>query len=394
MTYANRRVFVMVPAAGCGSRMQSDRPKQYLPLGRSGQTVLQTTVLALLDVPEIDGIYVAVSPEDEYVETLAIPAAVLRTGGKTRAETVYQTLEALSDTIADEDLVLVHDAARPFVQPQDVSNLIVRTQKGIEEGMCAGMVLAVPVWDTVKRVDEKGLLVEDVERDGLMRIATPQCFPYRQLKSALAGNLEATDESSAMRDAGYAVGVFESSSRNIKLTRPQDIEDARSLTETPMKMRIGIGYDSHRLVEGRKFILGGIEIEHTLGLDGHSDADALLHAITDAVLGAARLGNIGTFFPDTDPNYKGADSAVLLKTAYEAVREAGWSVVNIDAVVVAQKPKLNPHVTAMQTRIEEILELDEGSVSIKPKTNEKLGFEGREEGVSTQAVVLLQSDCC
>ena len=377
MTYANRRVFVVVPAAGCGSRMQSDRPKQYLPLGRSGQTVLQTTVLALLDVPKIDGIYVAVSPEDEYAETLAIPSAVLRTGGKTRAETVYQTLEALSDTITDDDLVLVHDAARPFVQPQDVSNLIVRTQKGIEEGMCAGMVLAVPVWDTVKRVDEKDLLVEDVERNGLMRIATPQCFPYRQLKSALAGNLEATDESSAMRDAGYAVGVVESSSRNIKLTRPQDIEDARSLTETPMKMRIGIGYDSHRLVEGRKFILGGIEIEHTLGLDGHSDADALLHAITDAVL-----------------KYKGADSAVLLKTAYEAVREAGWSVVNIDAVVVAQKPKLNPHVAAMQTRIEEILELDEGSVSIKPKTNEKLGFEGREEGVSTQAVVLLQSDCC
>ena len=159
MTYANRRVFVVVPAAGCGSRMQSDRPKQYLPLGRSGQTVLQTTVLALLDVPEIDGIYVAVSPEDEYAETLAIPAAVLRTGGKTRAETVYQTLEALSDTIADDDLVLVHDAARPFVQPQDVSDLIVRTQKGIEEGMCAGIVvLAVPVWDTVKRVDEKGLL--------------------------------------------------------------------------------------------------------------------------------------------------------------------------------------------------------------------------------------------
>ena len=124
MTYANRRVFVVVPAAGCGSRMQSDRPKQYLPLGRSGQTVLQTTVLALLDVPVIDGIYVAVSPEDEYAETLAIPAAVLRTGGKTRAETVYQTLEALSDTIADDDLVLVHDAARPFVTPKTIEDCI------------------------------------------------------------------------------------------------------------------------------------------------------------------------------------------------------------------------------------------------------------------------------
>ena len=130
MTFANRRVFVVLPAAGCGSRMQSDRPKQYLPLGDSGQTVLQTTVLALLDVPEIDGIYVAVSPEDQYVDSLAIPAAVMRTGGNTRAKTVFQTLEALSDTIADDDLVLVHDAARPFVQPQDVSNLIARSAAG------------------------------------------------------------------------------------------------------------------------------------------------------------------------------------------------------------------------------------------------------------------------
>ena len=287
----------------------------------------------------------------------------------------------------------MHDAARPFVQPQDVSNLIARTGEVLQDKTAAGLVLAVPVWDTVKRIDESGLLVEDIDRSGLMRIATPQCFPYGQLKAALAGNSDATDESSAMRSAGYAVGVVESSSRNIKLTRPQDIEDAKIYMENPMKIRVGIGYDSHRLVEGRKFILGGIEIEHALGLDGHSDADALLHAITDAILGAARLGNIGTFFPDTDPKYKGADSAILLKDAYEAVREAGWRVVNIDAVVVAQKPKLNPHVATMQARVEEILEIEEGSVSIKPKTNEKLGFEGREEGVSTQAVVLLQSDC-
>ena len=159
------------------------------------------------------------------------------------------------------------------------------------------------------------------------------------------------------------------------------------------EIKIGNGYDVHRLKTGRKLIIGGVEIPFEMGLDGHSDADALLHAITDAILGAARLGNIGTFFPDTDPKYKGADSAILLKDAYEAVREAGWRVVNIDAVVVAQKPKLNPYVAAMQARIEEILELEKGSVSIKPKTNEKLGFEGREEGVSTQAVVLLQSDC-
>lgn len=389
MTFDNHRVFAIVPAAGCGSRMNADRPKQYLPL--NGRTMLEATVSALLDVPEIDGMFVGVSPEDDTAETLPMAAAVLKTGGATRAETVFQTLEALSDTFAEDDLVLVHDAARPLVSPTDVSKLVAETVRLREEGIAAGAVLAVPVWDTVKRVDKEGILVEDVERDGLMRIATPQCFVYGELKAALARNLAATDESSAMRAAGFSVAAVESSAHNIKLTRPQDIDFAQLVLNKNMKTRIGIGYDSHRLVEGRKFILGGVEIEHTMGLAGHSDADALLHAITDALLGAARLGNIGTFFPDTDPAYKGADSAVLLKTAYEAVREAGWTVVNIDTVVVAQKPKLNPHVPAMQRRIEEILELEEGTVSVKPKTNEKLGFEGREEGVSTQAVVLLQS---
>ena len=389
MTFDSRRVFAVIPAAGCGSRMQADRPKQYLPI--NGRTMLEVTVSALLDVPEIDGMFVGVSPEDDTAETLPMAAAVLKTGGATRAETVYQTLEALSDTIAEDDLVLVHDAARPLVSAADVSKLIAETVRFREEVIAAGAVLAVPVWDTVKRVDKEGVLVEDVERDGLMRIATPQCFAYGELKAALARSLTATDESSAMRAAGFSVAAVESSAHNIKLTRPQDLDFAQLVLNKTMKTRIGIGYDSHRLVEGRKFILGGVEIEHTLGLAGHSDADALLHAITDALLGAARLGNIGTFFPDTDPAYKGADSAVLLKTAYEAVREAGWTVVNIDTVVVAQKPKLNPHVPAMQRRIEEILDLEEGTVSVKPKTNEKLGFEGREEGISTQAVVLLQS---
>lgn len=389
MTFNSRRIFAVIPAAGCGSRMQADRPKQYLPI--NGRTMLEVTVSALLDVPEIDGMFVGVSPEDDTAETLPIAAAVLKTGGATRAETVFQTLEALSDTIAENDLVLVHDAARPLVTPTDVSKLIAETVRFRKEDIAAGAVLAVPVWDTVKRVDKEGVLVEDVERDGLMRIATPQCFAYGELKAALARSLTATDESSAMRAAGFSVAAVESSAHNIKLTRPQDLDFAQLVLDKTMKTRIGIGYDSHRLVEGRKFILGGVEIEHTLGLAGHSDADALLHAITDALLGAARLGNIGTFFPDTDPAYKGADSAVLLKTAYEAVREAGWTVVNIDTVVVAQKPKLNPYVPAMQRRIEEILDLEEGTVSVKPKTNEKLGFEGREEGISTQAVVLLQS---
>ena len=390
MSSACRRVYVVLPAAGSGSRMGADRPKQYLELAASGRTVLETTVEVLAEVPGVDGIFVAVSPADETARTLSMPARVPKTGGASRAQTVYQTLEALSDTVADEDLVLVHDAARPLVDPADVSRLIDESCRVIEEGTAAGAVLTIPVWDTVKRVDGEGYFSQDIDRTGLVRVATPQCFAYGLLKKALADNLSATDESSAVRNAGGRVLAVESSARNIKLTRPQDIEDANRLLRSDMQIRIGIGYDSHRLVENRRFILGGIEIPHTLGLAGHSDADALLHAITDAILGAARLGNIGTFFPDTDPRFKDADSAVLLRTAFEAVKKAGWRVGNVDAVVVAQKPKLNPHVSAMQRRIEELLELEDGAVSVKPKTNEKLGFEGREEGVSTQAVVLLE----
>lgn len=390
MSSACRRVYVVLPAAGSGSRMGADRPKQYLELAASGRTVLETTVEVLGEVPGVDGIFVAVSPADETARTLSMPARVLKTGGASRAQTVYQTLEALSETVADEDLMLVHDAARPLVDPADVSRLIDESCRVIEEGTAAGAVLTIPVWDTVKRVDGEGYFSQDIDRTGLVRVATPQCFAYGLLKKALADNLSATDESSAVRNAGGRVLAVESSARNIKLTRPQDIEDANRLLRSDMQIRIGIGYDSHRLVENRRFILGGIEIPHTLGLAGHSDADALLHAITDAILGAARLGNIGTFFPDTDPRFKDADSAVLLRTAFEAVKKAGWRVGNVDAVVVAQKPKLNPHVSAMQRRIEELLELEDGAVSVKPKTNEKLGFEGREEGVSTQAVVLLE----
>lgn len=390
MSSACRRVYVVLPAAGSGSRMGADRPKQYLELAASGRTVLETTVGVLAKVPGVDGIFVAVSPADETARTLSMPARVLKTGGASRAQTVYQTLEALSHTVADEDLVLVHDAARPLVDPADVSRLIDESCRVIEEGTAAGAVLTIPVWDTVKRVDGEGYFSQDIDRTGLVRVATPQCFAYGLLKKALADNLSATDESSAVRNAGGRVLAVESSARNIKLTRPQDIEDANRLLRSDMQIRIGIGYDSHRLVENRRFILGGIEIPHTLGLAGHSDADALLHAITDAILGAARLGNIGTFFPDTDPRFKDADSAVLLRTAFEAVKKAGWRVGNVDAVVVAQKPKLNPHVSAMQRRIEELLELEDGAVSVKPKTNEKLGFEGCEEGVSTQAVVLLE----
>lgn len=418
MTASNptRRIFALVPAAGVGARMQAACPKQYLEVA-PGVTMLAATVEALARVEAIGRIYVAVSPEDGYVDGIDLPerARVLRTGGSTRALTVANTLAALACEMADDDLVLVHDAARPLLHAADVRTLIETVIRAQEAGTAAGAVLAMPVHDTVKRVDHSGVLTEDLDREGLVRIATPQCFAYGLLKKALAAAGPAvTDESGAVRAIGGKVLAVPCSPETFKVTRNTDLALARKLlaagTPSPAQstqptmnavnppmvppmlpeLRIGLGYDSHRLAAGRKFILGGVDIPHTLGLDGHSDADALLHAVTDAILGAAHCGNIGILFPDNDPAYRGADSTALLAAAWDKVQATGpWAVINLDCVVVAQKPKLNPHVEAMAQRIAAILGTDPARISIKPKTNEKLGFEGREEGISVQAAVLL-----
>ena len=408
--HLSERVTALIPAAGVGSRMKAAIPKQYLPL-LGDRTMLEITAARLAEVVGADRVLIAVSAEDGWISGIDLAdMQVLRTGGSTRAATVTQTLEAAlaSHCIEPDELVLVHDAARPLVDPDEVRELIAATRRAITAGSASGAVLAMPVSDTVKRADAEGILVEDVDRTGLFRIATPQCFAAGELLAALRAHPDVTDESSAIRAAGGRVLVVRSTPANIKVTEPADADFARerlatlaahgetsqseAKKENAMQIRVGLGYDSHRLEACRKFILGGVEIAHDRGLAGHSDADALLHAITDAVLGAAGLGNIGILFPDNDPAFKDADSKVLLRRAWEKVSGEGWRIGNLDCVVIAQKPKLNPHVTAMAQCIAKILDTDAALVSIKPKTNEKLGFEGREEGISTQAAVLLIKD--
>lgn len=336
------------------------------------------------------------SPADGYAADLDLGKAELfRTGGATRSKTVLNTLKAIGTETLKDALVLVHDAARPLVDPDDVTELIDKAKTDIlKHGPSAGAVLAVPVSDTVKRTDAADVITEDISREHLWRIATPQAFAGLALLNALEKHPDVTDESSAVRAAGGRVSVVAAQPSVFKITRPADLTLARMMFENSQKpmlpeIRTGIGYDSHRLVEGRPLILGGVTIPHTKGLDGHSDADVLLHAVTDAVLGAANLGNIGILFPDTDPAYKGADSGVLLKDAFARVRAAGWELVNLDAVLIAQKPKINPHLTAIRESIARIMSVDVSRISVKPKTNEKLGFEGREEGMSAFVTVLL-----
>lgn len=392
-----KSVIAVIPAAGVGSRMKADHPKQYLSIaGVSTPTVLQACIASLSAVSQINRIVVGVSPADGYAADLDLGKAELfRTGGATRSETVLNTLKAIGTETLKDALVLVHDAARPLVDPDDVTELIDKAKTDIlKHGPLAGAVLAVPVSDTVKRTDADDVITEDISREHLWRIATPQTFAGLALLNALEKHPDVTDESSAVRAAGGRVSVVAAQPSVFKITRPADLTLARMMFENSQKpmlpeIRTGIGYDSHRLVEGRPLILGGVTIPHTKGLDGHSDADVLLHAVTDAVLGAANLGNIGIFFPDTDPAYKGADSGVLLKDAFARVRAAGWELVNLDAVLIAQKPKINPHLTAIRESIARIMSVDVSRISVKPKTNEKLGFEGREEGMSAFVTVLL-----
>ena len=394
---AFQHIVALIPAAGVGERMKADCPKQYLPIaGETTPTVLETCVASLNKVSRLTRLIVAVSSKDGYVDTLNLPhAEVFRTGGATRAETVRSTLQALAGGSLESTLVLVHDAARPPVEPKDVEALIDAAAHEAETVPENGAVLGIPVADTVKRVNGEGVITGDLSREGLVRIATPQAFRGDVLLKALTEHTDVTDESSAIRAAGGRVTVVPASPAVLKLTRPADRDLAAAIyrhhkdnTVIP-NIRTGFGYDSHRLVEGRKLIIGGVEIPHTLGLLGHSDADVLLHAVTDAVLGAATLGNIGLFFPDNDPKYKGADSRMLLAEAWKTVRKKGWALVNLDAVLVAEKPKLNPHLPAMRASVAKILGVDVDQISIKPKTNEKLGFEGREEGVSAMVTVLL-----
>ncbi len=384
-------LIAIVPAAGVGSRAGQDAlPKQYRPLG--GLPMLRRAVLALLADARIAQVRVAVSPGDGWVEQAlqGLPRTVWRPcGGPTRADTVAG---ALADAALEDDAwVLVHDAARPGL-PAEALGRLIDACLGDE----VGGLLALSVPDTVKAAQPGGQgaphVRATVDREGLWLAQTPQMFRVGRLRQALAQarerGLAVTDEASAIEAQGLAPRLVTGSARNFKVTWPDDFALMEKMVMT-IPFRIGQGFDVHALVTGRPLIIGGVCIEHTHGLLGHSDADVLLHAVTDAVLGAAGLGDIGRHFPDTDPRFKGADSRVLLREAMARVREAGWQVVNVDATVHAQAPKIGPHAAAMVANIAADLGVEPGAVNVKAKTNEGLGYLGRKEGIAATVAALI-----
>lgn len=308
-------------------------------------------------------------------------------GGAQRQDSVRNALAK-----ATHDIIVIHDAARPMVTAEIIERSI---EKAEEMGAC---IAAVPVIDTIKSASE-GAVSSTIDRASLYSIQTPQTFRAdlirRAYDQAYLDGVYATDDAALVERLGEKVAIVPGSYDNIKITTPSDlaIAEARlsgSAFRIPhSEIRTGLGFDVHALVEGRKLILGGVDIEHEKGLLGHSDADVVLHAIADACLGAAALGDIGKHFPDTDPAYKGISSLKLLAHVSDLLAREGWSVVNVDATVICERPKIAPHVPEMRRLIAESLNTTPDRISVKGTTTERLGFTGRGEGIACQAVATL-----
>jgi 2-C-methyl-D-erythritol 4-phosphate cytidylyltransferase/2-C-methyl-D-erythritol 2,4-cyclodiphosphate synthase len=389
------RCFALLPCAGTGSRAGTAQPKQYQPV--AGVPMVRRTLAAFAAAPRIDRVLVVVAPGDDALRQHDAAFIVTDCGGATRAESVFNGLTALRALGARaDDWVLVHDAARCLVTPAQIDALIDACLPD-----AVGGLLALPLPDTLKATDADGRVASTIDRASKWLAQTPQMFRIGLLRDALAAHAASgfagiTDEASAIESVGHRPLLVRGSARNFKVTYPEDFALAEAVLTSMTTQdnhsalpRIGEGWDVHALVPGRPLVIGGVHIPHTHGLLGHSDADVLLHAITDALLGAAGLGDIGRHFPDTAPCFAGADSAALLAEAARRVKAAGWRVGNVDGTVIAQAPKLAPHISAMTARIAAVLDIDAARVNVKAKTAERLGPVGQGACIEARAVVLL-----
>ena len=380
------RTAAIIVAAGKATRFGS--PKVLRLIGP--QPALARVVGVFQATSDIDQVVVVINAQlrDQVEGMLANvepdSPVTLVDGGARRQDSVLTGLQAAPDA----DIVVVHDAARPLV----TAELIRAAVAGIEEGADAA-ICAVPVSDTVKRAI--GDRIETIDRTGLWRAQTPQAFRREVLLRALLRardeGLEVTDEAMLIERAGGRVKLVAGSERNLKLTVPEDavVMEALVSSSTGPPYRTGIGYDVHRLVPGRALVLGGVRIPSEMGLDGHSDADVLLHAICDALLGAGALGDIGHHFPPGDPQYRGISSLPLLEKVRALLEEHGYAIVNVDATVVAESPRIGPHAADMRQAIAGALHVTPDRIGIKATTNEGIGFAGRREGIAATAVATI-----
>ena len=383
-------VTAIIAAGGRGERFGGTRPKQLHAI--DGRSILERSVRLFVEHPAIDEVIVVLPPDLAAAPPLAAqPGKAIRVvaGGVRRQDSVANAFAAVP---RHSDMVVIHDAARPFAS----ADLIARTIAAAAESGAA--LAALPARDTVKRAQQRASSVDVVEtlpRDTVYLAQTPQAFRRELLQAALEfaarEGLDATDEATLVERAGHQVRLVTGEETNIKITVPEDlpIADAIARRTAPSVARAGVGYDIHRLVHGRPLVLGGVTIPFDRGLVGHSDADAVCHAITDAILGAAAAGDLGRHFPDDQPAWKDASSLDLLRRAAAVVREHGLEVANVDASVIAERPKLGPYIDAMRQNLAAALAVDLARVSVKGKSNDGVGELGRGEAIAVYATALL-----
>jgi 2-C-methyl-D-erythritol 4-phosphate cytidylyltransferase/2-C-methyl-D-erythritol 2,4-cyclodiphosphate synthase len=379
-------VTAIIAAAGSGSRLGSAVPKQLLDVG--GRSMLSRSIAAFDTHPAISEVIVVMPAslvDGGAMDYIGPTKHDLRlvTGGERRQDSVANAFDRVPDVA---DVVLIHDAARPFVSADTISRTIDAAARH------GAAIAALEVRDTVKRV-ERDVIVETVPRESIFLAQTPQGFRRDVLAAAIAmgrSGIEATDEAALAERAGHPVHVVRGDTANVKITTDEDLAAARRHAGAGTAGRVGTGYDLHRLVDGRRLVLAGVTIPSSRGALGHSDADVVCHAVTDAVLGAANLGDIGRHFPDTDPRWKGASSIALLRHAVGLVGAERFEIANVDVTVVLESPKIKDYIEAMRVGLAGGLGIEPARVSIKGKTNEGVDAVGRGEAIAAHAVALLR----
>lgn len=388
------KITALIVAAGRGSRASGPGllPKQYALIG--GEPVLTHTLRAFALHPEIQAIQTVIHPDDRdaYAAAVTVPELRLKLvpavhGGSTRQASVRLGLEALK--VIEPSVVLIHDAARPFVDTAVISQVIDALRSA------PGAIAAAPVADTLKRATDAGFVASTVERANLWRAQTPQGFVFAaildaHLRAAQGGRADFTDDAALAEWAGIAVKLVESSDRNSKITTQDDLAMAASRLGPDYETRTGTGFDVHKFTDGDHVWLCGVKIPHDKMLDGHSDADVGLHALTDALLGTIGDGDIGTHFPPADPQWRGMASSKFLAHAAQRVAEHGGKIINVDITLLCEAPRVGPHREAMQAAISQVLGIGPGRIGIKATTTEGLGFTGRREGIAAMAQATVQ----
>ncbi len=381
------KVVGLVVAAGRGARLGGDLPKQYQPLG--GRSVLAHTLAGMAQGAHVSAIMSVIRKEDAplYAQAAAQSGVAAERlfsveGGENRQDSVRAGLEALAKAgTPPEALVLIHDAARPFLSE---TMLLRALLAGLQHGAA---VPVLPMADTLARFDAAGNLAQNPPREGVFSVQTPQVFCFGAILAAhRAAHAGFTDDASLAHAQGMKVTHFAGDPDLFKITQAEDLARARALVGAQFETRTGLGFDVHAFDAGDHVTLGGVQIAHSARLSGHSDADVLLHAVTDALLGTIGDGDIGAHFPPSDPQWRGADSQIFLIDALQRVRAHGGRVISVDCTLICEAPKIGPHRLAMTAKLADMLTISPGNVGIKATTSEKLGFTGRGEGIAAFAV--------